>query len=746
MKLQKTPIALAAISLVSLAAEAAPSISLTSPADGTTFSRTSSATCAASASDTRRVVFSLVSSSGVARTITTDSSSPYGCSFNPYHYADGSYTLRAVASSSSGATATATRSIVINNNGGATGGGSTGGGTTNTPPSVSFTSPANNSTVTAGSPVSCAVNATDADGISRVEWLLNGNVVYTETSSPFNYCNISSLPAGTHQITARATDRRGATGQAQVTVTATAPGGGDTGGGSGAPVVSFTSPANNTSVAVGGSVACQVSASDPDGIQKVDWLLDGRLINTEFGSPYDTCNVAGLTAGAHVITARVTDRTGTVGQAQVTVTAGTSSGGDNTGGGDTGGGTNTPPSVSFAAPANNSTGAAGPVSCYVNATDSDGIARLEWFLDGRLINTEGGSPFDTCNVNLSGLTGAHVIRARATDRLGAVSEAQVSVNIGSTSGGDNTGGGSDSPSTGSIDPSDIKTRATADAMFSTQPNIYTDILGSSPWLSTVSESGAHGSMLPNGETLRFGKEVDPLNSARRGLSFQLAPSDPTTGGSKRVELGFPRNIEYNKTYWIAVSVYAHDWGTLSTSDQSLFGFQLHNGTKIDLSPTIALYTTGNGRSMQIQTRYSTANPPSQSTSVTQRWPAMAIPFGRWMDFVVKFRNNVQGQGFAQVWLDGNLIVNHTGNLGFNTPGYLDFMKFGYYNWTSAFASPRKVRLRNPTLVEDPTGSKYSASDLRSILTGGGTSSAGTSGTSTASSGGVCSTASCVAEQ
>ena len=141
--------------------------------------------------------------------------------------------------------------------------------------------------------------------------------------------------------------------------------------------------------------------------------------------------------------------------------------------------------------------------------------------------------------------------------------------------------------------------------------------------------------------------------------------------------------------------------------------------------------------MKIQTRYSTSSSPSQSNWITSNYAEQAIPFGRWMDFVIKFRNNVQGQGLAQVWLDGNQIVNHQGNLGFNTPGYLDFMKWGYYNWTSGFSSPRKVRLRNPTLVQDPTGSKYTPSAIRSILTGGGTSRAGNSdGTSTAGTAGV----------
>jgi hypothetical protein len=58
-------------------------------------------------------------------------------------------------------------------------------------------------------------------------------------------------------------------------------------------------------------------------------------------------------------------------------------------------------------------------------------------------------------------------------------------------------------------------------------------------------------------------------------------------------------------------------------------------------------------------------------------------------------------------------MDYTGPLGFQT-GYLDYAKFGYYNWSS-FDSSRKVLLRSPVLVNDPTGSKYQATDLRSFV-------------------------------
>jgi hypothetical protein len=77
--------------------------------------------------------------------------------------------------------------------------------------------------------------------------------------------------------------------------------------------------------------------------------------------------------------------------------------------------------------------------------------------------------------------------------------------------------------------------------------------------------------------------------------------------------------------------------------------------------------------------------------------------------------NTAGAGFLQVWMDGNQLANHQGNLGYNT-GYNDYVKFGYYNWTSAMSSARKILLRSPTIVADPSGDKYSAEQLRACLT------------------------------
>ncbi|HXI35974.1 MAG TPA: heparin lyase I family protein, partial [Burkholderiales bacterium] len=94
-------------------------------------------------------------------------------------------------------------------------------------------------------------------------------------------------------------------------------------------------------------------------------------------------------------------------------------------------------------------------------------------------------------------------------------------------------------------------------------------------------------------------------------------------------------------------------------------------------------------------------------------PNIAMPFGRWVDFVVKVREDINN-GIAQVWMDGTQIANYAGPVGYLLPGTSDYVKFGYYNW-SPYATNRKVLMRQAAMVVDPTGSKYTQSDLRALI-------------------------------
>ncbi len=73
-------------------------------------------------------------------------------------------------------------------------------------PTVSITSPSNGQTFIEGSNVTINVNATDSDGsISKVEFFSNGNKIGEDTSSPYNF-TINAGQIGNYVLTAKAFD------------------------------------------------------------------------------------------------------------------------------------------------------------------------------------------------------------------------------------------------------------------------------------------------------------------------------------------------------------------------------------------------------------------------------------------------------------------------------------------------------------------------------------------------------------
>ena len=90
----------------------------------------------------------------------------------------------------------------------------------NAPPSVTISSPANNSTFTAPGNISIAATATDSDGsVTRVDFFAGSSAIGADTTAPFQF-SWTNVPAGTYTLTARATDSAGASATSSpVTVT-----------------------------------------------------------------------------------------------------------------------------------------------------------------------------------------------------------------------------------------------------------------------------------------------------------------------------------------------------------------------------------------------------------------------------------------------------------------------------------------------------------------------------------------------
>jgi hypothetical protein len=89
----------------------------------------------------------------------------------------------------------------------------------NIDPTVSITSPANNSSFNAPATVNITASAADADGsITKVEFYNGATLLTTLTVAPYAY-SLTNLAIGTYTITAKAYDNSSASTSASVTIT-----------------------------------------------------------------------------------------------------------------------------------------------------------------------------------------------------------------------------------------------------------------------------------------------------------------------------------------------------------------------------------------------------------------------------------------------------------------------------------------------------------------------------------------------
>ena len=273
--------------------------------------------------------------------------------------------------------------------------GSTGGGGTTTPvrPTLSVTAPANNGTVSGATAIK--VNATHADGITKVEFYDGANtLIATDTTAPYETTVDFTGKANSTKwpIVAKAYSSKGTDAATyvvlnvgtSVTVTPVTP-----------PVVSITSPADGS--AQTGSFTATANASHAGGIKQVEFFLNGTSVGVDTTAPYSMV-INPTTDGSNVIKA--------------IATASTPADGSNTA-------TNSitvvkqpvgVPSVSITNPANNST-QTGSFTASATATHSSGIKQVEFFLDGFSIGVVTAAPY---SVFVNPTDGTHTLSAVAT--------------------------------------------------------------------------------------------------------------------------------------------------------------------------------------------------------------------------------------------------------------------------------------------------------------------------------------------
>ena len=177
----------------------------------------------------------------------------------------------------------------------------------NTPPQVAITKPVDGAVFANITAIVLEASASDTGGsIASVAFRNGSTTLATKTSAPFTHTiPAGTLSAGTHALTAVATDNAGAaTTSTPITITITAP--------NQAPTASIVQPAAGRFFLRSQVVRIEVTAGDADGsVARVEFLRGTNLLATVTSAPYVLLlETASLAPGTIEITARVVDDRG----------------------------------------------------------------------------------------------------------------------------------------------------------------------------------------------------------------------------------------------------------------------------------------------------------------------------------------------------------------------------------------------------------------------------------------------------
>src|SRR5262249_26689795 len=158
---------------------------------------------------------------------------------------------------------------------------------------VALTAPAQNAKV--GRTVQVSASASDAVGVTKVEFYADGALIGTATTAPYGTnWDSSTVADGAHSLSAKAYGSAGnvRTSAAVLVTTATVP-----------PDATLTSPSQGAFLR--GSATLQATASDNQGVAKVEFYDGTTLLGTDTVSPYTlSWNTSTATDGAHSLTAK----------------------------------------------------------------------------------------------------------------------------------------------------------------------------------------------------------------------------------------------------------------------------------------------------------------------------------------------------------------------------------------------------------------------------------------------------------
>src|SRR3989339_824367 len=329
---------------------------------------------------------------------STDTTAPYTYSLDTTQYANGTHTIKLIATDTIGQTANAQINISVDN------------AVVDIPPTIIITSLGDGDTISDIITIEAAAN--DDNGINSVAFYIDNELRSTDTTSPYTYVlDTTQLTNGSHIIKVIASDTLSQTAITQITVLI------DNTTLDNPPTINIVTPNNNS--VISGIVTISGTANDDNGISSVGFYIDNVIKSTDTTAPYayslDTTEYAN---GTHTIKLIATDTNSQTATTQITITI------DNIV-------IDNPPQVTITSPTNNSV-ISGIITINATATDDNGIGKVCFYMNNVLKSTDTTSPY-TYNLDTTEYTnGTHTIKLIATDTIAQSTTTQITISINNT--------------------------------------------------------------------------------------------------------------------------------------------------------------------------------------------------------------------------------------------------------------------------------------------------------------------------
>jgi major membrane immunogen (membrane-anchored lipoprotein) len=183
------------------------------------------------------------------------------------------------------------------------------------------------------------------------------------------------------------------------------------------PQVRFKNLTNHSNVTKGRELKIEIDATDNIGVTEVEFFINGEKLDSKTSAPWEfTWNTENLQEGDYKLSAKAFDDTGNDMDATITVKL-----------------IDPPPTITVTEPQNNSCRGKGEdIQVIVNTTDNLGVARVEFYVDGQLRETDTDAPWHYLWKTEPDKEGKHVVTAKAYDTGGKSTATSVTVGLDST--------------------------------------------------------------------------------------------------------------------------------------------------------------------------------------------------------------------------------------------------------------------------------------------------------------------------